>query len=154
MCPPAHFCAHRICISTNNALFIKNQNKNFIQFRNTYPKDVFIKSYFIHSPPWRRYTFLSHLTTKSKISVRWIKKLVAATFCVQEIIQSQNFIANWRANKKTYNFFVRFYYPPYSISAPLNPLPRISSTSLIPINASLSILFIMLFRIEISLLST
>ena len=32
-----------------------------------------------HSPSWRRYTFLSHLTTKSKISVRWIKKLVAAT---------------------------------------------------------------------------
>ena len=30
----------------------------------------------------RRYTFLSHLTTKSKISVRWIKKLVAATFGV------------------------------------------------------------------------
>ena len=84
VCPPAHFCAHRICISTNNALFIKNQNKNSIQFRNTYPKDVFIKSYFIHSPYLRRYTFLSHLTTKSKISVRWIKKLVAATFCVQK----------------------------------------------------------------------
>ncbi len=30
----------------------------------------------------RRYTFLSHLTTKSKISVRWIKKLVAATYGV------------------------------------------------------------------------
>ena len=28
---------------------------------------------------WRRYTFLSHLATKSKISVRWIKKLVAVT---------------------------------------------------------------------------
>ena len=152
MCPPAHFCAHRICISTNNALFIKNQNKNFIQFRNTYPKDVFIKSYFIHSPYLRRYTFLSHLTTKSKISVRWIKKLVAATFCVQEIIQSQNFIANWRANKKRTKSCT--FYELYSISAPLNPLPRISSTSLIPINASLSILFIMLFKIEISLLST
>ena len=26
-----------------------------------------------HSPSWRRYTFLSHFTTKSQISVRWIK---------------------------------------------------------------------------------
>ena len=33
-------------------------------------------------PSLRRYTFLSHLTTKSKISVRWIKKLVAATYGV------------------------------------------------------------------------
>ena len=37
------------------------------------------KTFSQHSPSWRRYTFLSHLTTKSKISVRWIKKLVAAT---------------------------------------------------------------------------
>ena len=152
MCPPAHFCAHRICISTNNALFIKNQNKNSIQFRNTYPKDVFIKSYFIHSPYLRRYTFLSHLTTESKISVRWIKKLVAATFCVQKlyiIITLSRKEPQIKKRTKSCTF-----YDLYSISAPLNPLPRISSTSLIPINASLSILFIMLFKIEISLLST
>ena len=40
-----------------------------------------------HSPFLRRYTFLSHLTTKSKISVRWIKKLVAATDGVYASIQ-------------------------------------------------------------------
>ena len=34
---------------------------------------VFSKIYSIHFPFWRRYTFLSHLTTKSKISVRWKK---------------------------------------------------------------------------------
>ncbi len=38
------------------------------------------KIYSSYLPSWRRYTFLYHLTTKSKISVRWIKKLVAATF--------------------------------------------------------------------------
>ena len=100
MCPPAHFCAHRICISTNNALFIKNQNKNSIQFRNTYPKDVFIKSYFIHSPHWRRYTFLSHLTTKSKISVRWIKKTGRRYVVRTKIIHHYKFISKRTANKK------------------------------------------------------
>ena len=47
------------------------------------PKPIFeicvFKISSIFSQPWRRYTFLSHLATKSKISVRWIKKLVAAT---------------------------------------------------------------------------
>ena len=39
----------------------------------------FHRIFSVHFRYWRRYTFLSHLTTKSKISVRWIKKLVAAT---------------------------------------------------------------------------
>ena len=41
-------------------------------------------------PSWRRYTFLSHLTTKSKISVRWIKKLVAATYGVYIFIHKSS----------------------------------------------------------------
>ena len=45
------------------------------------------QNFFTHSPSLRRYTFLSHLTTKSEISVRWIKKLVAATCCVCNFIQ-------------------------------------------------------------------
>ena len=69
-----------------------------------------------------------------------------------KIIHHYNFIAKRTANKKRTKSCT--FYDLYSISAPLNPLPRISSTSLIPINASLSILFIMLFKIEISLLST
>ena len=43
------------------------------------------KIYSTHLPYWRRYTFLSHLATKSKISVRWIKKLVAATDGVKNL---------------------------------------------------------------------
>ena len=45
------------------------------------------KNISTYLPSWRRYTFLSHLTTKSKISVRWIKKLVAATYCVYVFLQ-------------------------------------------------------------------
>ena len=44
-----------------------------------HPSLCVFKIFHAHHPCWRRYTFLSHLTTKSKISVRWIKKLVAAT---------------------------------------------------------------------------
>ena len=39
----------------------------------------FPKIFSIHFRYWRRYTFLSHLWAKSKISARWIKKLVAFT---------------------------------------------------------------------------
>ena len=46
---------------------------------------MFSKICSIHFPSWRWYTFLSHLTTKSKISVRWIKKLVAATGGVENL---------------------------------------------------------------------
>ena len=50
----------------------------------------------------RRYTFLSHLTTKSKISVRWIKKLVAATYVVYQFLQSTfNFVAKRSENTPT-----------------------------------------------------
>ena len=40
---------------------------------------MYILKFPHHFPFWRRYTFLSHLTTKSKISIRWIKKPVAVT---------------------------------------------------------------------------
>ena len=52
--------------------------KNF----QTFLHSVCSRNISTHSPSLRRYTFLSHLTTKSKISVRWIKKLVAATYGV------------------------------------------------------------------------
>ena len=59
------------------------------------------KIYSTHFLPWRRYTFLSHLTTKSKISVRWIKKLVAATYGVCQFLQStSNFITKRPTNNK------------------------------------------------------
>ena len=61
---------------------ISNSKINII-FNHSH-HSVFNKISPTNFPPWRRYTFLSHLTTKSKISVRWIKKLVAATFCVQK----------------------------------------------------------------------
>ena len=53
----------------------------------------------IYFPSWRRYTFLSHLTTKSKISTSPVKKLVAATYGVYQFLQSTfNFIAKITAN--------------------------------------------------------
>ena len=103
----AHFCAHKICIYTNNAVYIKYRTQNPMQLKHLYSPQTLVLSvtaghipppffvfrcYYNIQPPmfllnispkphpsWRRYTFLSHLTTKSKISVRWIKKLVAAT---------------------------------------------------------------------------
>ena len=60
------------------------------------------QNFFTHSPSLRRYTFLSHLTTKSKISVRWIKKLVAATYGVCNFIQ---FISAQKKNRR-YRFFI------------------------------------------------
>ncbi len=67
--PDAHFCVRIKCIITNNGMRIKYKNPN--QFSQC----VFSKICSIHFPSWRRYTFLSHLTTKSKISVRWKKWL-------------------------------------------------------------------------------
>ena len=59
-----------------------------------------------HSPSLRRYTFLSHLTTKSKISVRWIKKLVAATYGVYIFIHklSLSHLYNYSAFTILYAF--------------------------------------------------
>ena len=80
--PDAHFCVRIKCIITNNGMRIKYKNPN--QFSQC----VFSKTCSIHYPSWRRYTFLSHLTTKSKISVRWIKKPVAVTCGVHSTKQS------------------------------------------------------------------
>ena len=60
---------------------------------------MFSKIYSTHFPSWRRYTFLSHLTTKSKISVRWIKKLVAVTGGVYIFIHKL-------LPEHSYNYFV------------------------------------------------
>ena len=67
---------------------------------------VFPKICSIHYPSWRRYTFLSHLTTKSKISVRWIKKLVAATYGVYIFIHklSLSHLYNYSAFTILYAF--------------------------------------------------
>ncbi len=63
--------------------------------RNAYMK------YFRSEAFLRRYTFLSNLTTKSKISVRWIKKLVTATYGVCQFLQStSNFITKRPTNNK------------------------------------------------------
>ena len=64
--------------------------KNPIQFINISSLCTSPKISPFHFPYWWRYTFLSHLTTKSKISVRWIKKLVAATDGVYASIQFYN----------------------------------------------------------------
>ena len=82
----AHFCVYVICATTNN---VEQKNIETKTQTNFYINNhfVFSKIYSIHFPFWRRYTFLSHLTTKSKISVRWIKKLVAATHGVYLIIK-------------------------------------------------------------------
>ena len=66
-------------------------------------------------PSWRRYTFLSHLTTKSKISVRWIKKLVAATCGV--CVSIHKLLPSHLYNYSTYTIvyaFVRIQPPPPS----------------------------------------
>ncbi len=63
-------------ISKNRSSFA-----NFLRNNNI----IFFKNSPTHSPSLRRYTFLSHLTTKSKISVRWIKKPVAATDNLQNL---------------------------------------------------------------------
>ena len=70
----AHSCVYGICIITNNGVLIKYRNKN--------PNK-----------------FLSHLTTKSKISVRWIKKLVAVTYGVYIFIHKL-------LPEHSYNYFV------------------------------------------------
>ena len=110
--PAAHFCVKEICIFSNNVVSIKYRNDSIITIYKFIHHYV-LTQYFFHTattfppifalsikylpkkphPYLRRYTFLSHLTMKSKISVRCIKKMVAATSCVCNIIQSQSFIA-------------------------------------------------------------
>ena len=78
VCPPAGYDGFEIWNLTNNVEPIKYLTKIPNKFLHQSSFCVFKTSSF-HYPSWRRYTFLSHLTTKSKISVRWIKKLVAVT---------------------------------------------------------------------------
>ena len=90
-------CSARHCVSWRPILCLWNmyrhQQRCVHKIFHTNPnKFIHLSFYFFkpistHYPPWRRYTFLSHLTTKSKISARWIKKLVAVTSGVYESIQ-------------------------------------------------------------------
>ena len=61
--PPTTMCLYNI--------FTKPQTQ-----KSTTPIIVCLQNFHTRSPYWRRYTFLSHLTTKSKISVRWINLCV------------------------------------------------------------------------------
>ena len=74
-----HICRLYICTPPPTTLCLYNiETKSHIIYKQIFALCVF-KIYSINFPSWRRYTFLSHLTTKSKISVRWIKKLVDNT---------------------------------------------------------------------------
>ena len=83
-------------------------------------------------PSWRRYTFLSHLTTKSKISVRWIKKLVAVTGGVYTSIQfyklaiasvARRFCESSRHISRPYNIQPHQQRCVNKISRPKTPIP-------------------------------
>ena len=88
--PAAIYVVRTIYNPTNNVVLIKYRTQN--------PHTIYTSIFALHvsyissthSPSWRRYTFLSHLTTKSKISVRWIKKLVAATYGVYMFIHKSS----------------------------------------------------------------
>ena len=73
----------------NNDVLIKYLPKTSNQIPPISPisSSSVIKTFYQLSPSWRRYTFLSHLTTKLKIYARWIKKLVAATYGVSVLSQ-------------------------------------------------------------------
>ena len=83
--PHAIYHVRAIYNPTNNAMPIKFRTQN----PNTIATTIFAKqpsqNPSTNAPFWRRYTFLSHLKTKSQISVRWIKKLVAATDNLQNL---------------------------------------------------------------------
>ena len=56
----------------------------------TYIRNAYSRNISHHFPYWRRYTFLSHLTTKSKISTSPAKKLFAAMGGVHASIHFYN----------------------------------------------------------------
>ena len=75
-----------MCYYQQRCVYIISKPKPPYHFQ-TYIRNAYSRNISHHFPYWRRYTFLSHLTKKSKISVRWIKKLVAATDGVYASIQ-------------------------------------------------------------------
>ena len=86
MCPGAIFDIYFLKDPKQQRCVYKISNPKINFIFNPIHHCVFIKIFSTQFPSWRRYTFLSHLATKSKISARWIKKLVAATDGVNLII--------------------------------------------------------------------
>ena len=115
------FCRNR----NNNAMYIKYRTKNPYNFLS-----------------WRRYAFLSHLTTKSQISVRWIKKPVAVTDGVHASIHFYNLaIASVTAGSAnpTAHFCVRGICSITNNGVPLKnlkPKPKIIFTPIFAIQTS------------------
>ena len=74
----AQLCVHIICIVTNNDVIIKYINQISYKFINISSHGVLFNQLSLLAA----IHLLSHLTTKSKISVRWIKKLVDNTMFI------------------------------------------------------------------------